>query len=115
MPKSVVMSGARCLGRWRTMNQLTGLILLSGEKFIKNIEASVEIHPKHLITVISKALKPDFKKDFRFDINLKVTYKEKKIILSLKGKEVSQIRASINSNLRLIGILKTLREDDKFV
>ena len=86
------------------------------KEFIKKIEVSVEIHPSHLIRVISNALKPDFKFDFRMHINLKVSYKEKKIILSLKGKEVSQIRASINSNLRLIGlILKTLSEDDKFV
>jgi tRNA threonylcarbamoyladenosine modification (KEOPS) complex Pcc1 subunit len=86
------------------------------KEFIKKIEVSVEIHQSHLIRVISNALKPDFKKDSRLYINLKVSYKEKKIILSLKGKDISQIRASINSNLRLIGlILMTLRDDDKFV
>ena len=86
------------------------------KEFIKNIEASVEIYPNHLIRVMRKALKPDFKKDSRLQIDLKVTYKEKKIILSLKGKEISQIRASINSNLKLIGlILKTLCEADKMV
>jgi len=86
------------------------------KEFITKIEVSVEIHQSDLIRVISNALRPDFRKDYRLHINLKVSHKEKKIILSLKGKEVSQIRASINSNLRLIGlILRTLSEDNKFV
>jgi tRNA threonylcarbamoyladenosine modification (KEOPS) complex Pcc1 subunit len=80
------------------------------ENIISGLEAKIEtILREDLARVAYLALKPDLDKAPKSNLLANISYDKDKLIINIRGDDISQLRAGINSYLRLINvIIKTL-------
>lgn len=74
---------------------------------IKGLEARIETSlEKDLAQIACLALKPDLISRSR--LRVEITHDKDRLTLNLKGGDISQLRAGMNSYLRLIGMIVRL-------
>jgi tRNA threonylcarbamoyladenosine modification (KEOPS) complex Pcc1 subunit len=82
-------------------------------KIIKGLEAKIEVSLEDLAKVAYFALKPDIDKAPKSSLLVNISYDKDKLIINLRGDDTSQLRAGINSYLRLINVIKNTINDSK--
>ncbi len=79
---------------------------LKGENIIEGLEAKIEaILGEDLAKIAYLALKPDLDKAPKSSFMINISHDEDKLIINLRGDDMSQLRALINSYLRLINVI----------
>ncbi|MCP8313365.1 MAG: hypothetical protein H3Z53_03180 [archaeon] len=79
---------------------------LKKENIIEGLEANIEaILGEDLARIAYLALKPDLDKALKSSIVINIFHDEDKLVINLKGDDISQLRALINSYLRLINVI----------
>ncbi|MCP8323950.1 MAG: hypothetical protein L6N96_07240 [Candidatus Methylarchaceae archaeon HK02M2] len=79
---------------------------------IKGLEARIEAKlDKDLAQITHLAFEPDLLSKSR--LKVEIVHNEGRLILNIKGGDISQLRAGINSYLRLIGMIVKLFEGVK--
>ena len=73
---------------------------------IEGLEAKIEASlGEDLARIAYSALKPDLDKAPRSRFMINISHDEDKLIINLKGEDISQLRALINSYLRLMNVI----------
>ncbi|MEM3437067.1 MAG: KEOPS complex subunit Pcc1 [Nitrososphaerales archaeon] len=73
---------------------------------INELDAKIEVNlEEDLAKIAYFALKPDIDKAPKSNLLVKISYDKDKLIINLKGDDISRLRAGINSYLRLINVI----------
>ncbi|MEM3383221.1 MAG: KEOPS complex subunit Pcc1 [Nitrososphaerales archaeon] len=73
---------------------------------INEIDAKIEVNlGNDLAKIAYYALKPDIDKAPKSNLLIKSSYDKDKLIISIKGEDISRLRAGMNSYLRLINLI----------
>lgn len=76
------------------------------ENIIEGLEAKIEASlGEDLAKIAYLALKPDLDKAPKSSFIVNISYDEDKLVINLRGDDTSQLRALINSYLRLINVI----------
>ena len=82
---------------------------LKNDHIIKGLEARIEVSLKEdLAQIAFLSIRPDLISKSR--LKAEINYNKEGLILNLRGKDISQLRAGMNSYLRLIGMIVELFE-----
>lgn len=73
---------------------------------INYLDTKIEVNlEEDLAKVAYFALKPDLDKAPKSNLLVRISYDRDKLMINLKGNDISQLRAGINSYLRLINVI----------
>ncbi|MCP8318026.1 MAG: CTAG/PCC1 family protein [archaeon] len=79
---------------------------LKRENIIEGLEAKIEVNlEEDLARIAYLALKPDLDKAPKSSFMINISHDEDRLVINLRGDDMSQLRALINSYLRLINVI----------
>jgi len=79
---------------------------LKRENIIEGLEAKIEVNlEEDLARIACLALKPDLDKAPKSSFTINISHDEDRLVINLRGDDMSQLRALINSYLRLINVI----------